>query len=59
MEVATVNIEEEGIELSELYYWCDACQFVSAVHPRASKTRYNAEQHVLGVKHQEKRKVRA
>lgn len=57
--IATVNLEEEGIELSELWYWCDPCQFVSAVHPRPTKAKYNAEQHVLGVKHQAKRKAKA
>ena len=54
----TVSLEEEGIELSELWYWCDPCQFVSAVHPRASKNRYNAEMHCLGGKHQAKRKAK-
>lgn len=56
--ISTVNLEEEGIELSELWYWCDPCQFVSAVHPRASKNRYNAEMHCLGEKHQAKRKAK-
>ena len=54
----TTTFEEEGIELSELYYWCDPCQFVSSVHPRASKNRYNAEMHCLGEKHQATRKSR-
>lgn len=65
MSVADADLLAEGITMKgeqwgpsfpiEWHYACAHCRFVSSTHEQQSKVRYDARQHALSTRHQNRK----